>query len=365
MTAWEDYLSRIYYNPKHPASFEGPQKLYHVVKKDGKYDLSLHTIRKWLSRQEPYSLQRPLRRTFQRNRVVVSGIDDQWEMDLMDMTKYKQDNEDTSFVLVVIDVFSKFLWLRGLQNKQGSNVANALQNILKDGRQPVRIRSDKGQEFNAKVVRKLLNDKGIHHFVSQNETKANIAERVIKTIKSKIVRYFTHTQRYKYIHHLQDFAHSYNATEHSTIGVAPNQVTTEKETSIWWKIYWPSKIKVKSQNSRRPYTFIIGNLVRISHLRNVFSREYDERWTGELFKISGRRMRGGIPVYTLNDFQDDPIKGSFYQSELQKVDKKETDGWKIEKVLKKRGRGEKKQLYVKWLHYPTKFNSWVEERDLI
>jgi hypothetical protein len=42
-------------------------------------------------------------------------------------------------------------------------------------------------------------------------------ERVIKTIKSKMHRYFTHAQSYKYIGELQKFAGSYNKTYHRTI----------------------------------------------------------------------------------------------------------------------------------------------------
>ena len=54
------------------------------------------------------SLQRPLRRKFKRNRVISKGIDDQWDADLMDMTKFSKDNDGYSYILVVIDIFSKF-----------------------------------------------------------------------------------------------------------------------------------------------------------------------------------------------------------------------------------------------------------------
>ncbi|VDI01276.1 Hypothetical predicted protein [Mytilus galloprovincialis] len=54
-----------------PASYAGPDKLYRFVRTDGKFVLSKYKIRKWLQRQEPYSLQRQLKRSFKRNRVVV------------------------------------------------------------------------------------------------------------------------------------------------------------------------------------------------------------------------------------------------------------------------------------------------------
>lgn len=60
-------------------------------------------------------------------------------------------------------------------------------------------------------------------------------------------------------------------------------------------------------------------------------------------------MRKGIPVYTLEDDDDEVITGTFYQPELQKVDATDEDTYKIEKILKIRGRGRNKQHFVKWL----------------
>ena len=108
----------------------------------------------------------------------------------------------------------------------------------------------------------------------------------------------------------------------------------------------------------------MGDHVRISHLKTIFTRAYDETYTGELFKVSKRYYRGTIPVYRLKDMLDEEIKGTFYQSELQKVDMDPDQTWKIEKVLKSRGKGQNKQYLVKWKYYPTKFNSWVKASDL-
>jgi hypothetical protein len=58
MSTWQKYLKDIYYNPANPASLSGPDKLFHFVQKDGKYNLSKYKLRKWFSSQEPYSLQR-------------------------------------------------------------------------------------------------------------------------------------------------------------------------------------------------------------------------------------------------------------------------------------------------------------------
>ena len=85
---------------------------------------------------------------------------------------------------------------------------------------------------------------------------------------------------------------------------------------------------------------------------------------GEIFKISQRILRGGLPVYRIKDFNDDEIKGTFYQSELQKTDVKDDDLWKVEKILKTRGKGRHKQYFVNWLHWANKFNSWIPANNV-
>lgn len=176
--SWEDYLAQIYYDPSAAGSFTGVDKLFRYVQNEGKYNISKYKVRKWLQRQEPYSLQRPVRRHYRRNKVIVAGIDDQWDADLMDMTKFKKENDGVQYVLLVIDIFSKYLWMQPLKYKKGPTTARAFENILSEGRQPTKLRTDKGQEFRSKAFNTVLTDRNINHFYSQNtEMKANYAER--------------------------------------------------------------------------------------------------------------------------------------------------------------------------------------------
>lgn len=361
MTPWEDYLKEIYFDPKNPASFSGPAKLYQFVQKDGKFDISRYKIRKWLQQQEPYSLQRPNRLHFKRTPIVVAGIDDQWSADLMDMVKFSDSNNGVKYILVVVDTFSKYLWLRPLKDKTGASVAKAFSDIFNEGRKPNRIRTDKGQEFRANVVKDLMQSKNIKQLFAENESKAAISERAIKTIKSKILRYLTYKNSFNYIDELQNFSDGYNKTTHRTIDMAPKDVTENNEEDVRISTYFN---RPKSQAKLSKYRFKPGDRVRITHLRNKFSREYDQRWTGEVFTIAQRFHRGQKPIYRLKDYNGEDISGSFYQPELQKVNLKDDELFKIEKVIRERGRGNNKQYFVKWLYWPKKFNSWVKARDI-
>ena len=360
--ALENYLKNIYYNPSKPASFSGPDKLYQFVKKDGKYMISKYRIRKWLQREEAYSLQREARKPLKRSRIVVAGIDDQWSADLMDMVKFVESNQGVRFILVVIDVFSKHLWLQPLKDKKGPSIVEAFRTIFNKGRKPKRIRTDKGQEFRAKVVQSLFKSKSIRHMFAESDVKASVSERVIKTIKSKIYRYFTHKQSYEYVNELQSFAEGYNKTVHRTIDMSPIDVRRDNEEEARLATY------LSRQKTERPintliFKFKVGDYVRISHTRNIFTRAYDESWTGEIFKVSQRFVRDGVPLYRLTDYNGtEEIKGSFYTSELSKTQPPET--FKVEKILKTRGKGNDKQYYVKFLHYPKQFNQWILANDI-
>ena len=211
----DKYLSSIYYDPKHPGSYAGPAKLYKVVKAAGK-KITLHQIREWLKGQETYTLHRRVRHKFPRNRVVVAGIDDQWDTDLMDMVSLSKHNDGVKYVLVAIDIFSRYTWMRPLKSKQGKDVIEAFASIFSEGRKPRALRSDKGTEYTGRLTQQYLREQHVKHFVTQNEVKANYAERVIKTIKGRIFKYFTKKQTYEYIDILKDFVSSYNHTYHGS-----------------------------------------------------------------------------------------------------------------------------------------------------
>ena len=92
----------------------------------------------------------------------------------------------------------------------------------------------------------------------------------------------------------------------------------------------------------------MGDTIRITGLKNPFTKDFHQKLSSEIFKISKRARRDGIPIYKLVYFLSEDIKGRFYQSELQKVSLKEDKLWKIEKILRtKRAKGKPKEYLVR------------------
>jgi hypothetical protein len=83
-----------------------------------------------------------------------------------------------------------------------------------------------------------------------------------------------------------------------------------------------------------------------------------------VFKVVGRLLKQGIPMYKLIDLNAEIIVGLFYTAELQKVNKDENSLWFIERILKKRKKNKKLQYFVEWQGFPKTFNSWIDADDV-
>ena len=79
----EKTLTSICLDPSQPASFGGLDAVYRAVKEKGKNNVSRKKFRDWLSQQDVYTLHKPARRRYQRRRVIVFGIDEQFQADLV------------------------------------------------------------------------------------------------------------------------------------------------------------------------------------------------------------------------------------------------------------------------------------------
>ncbi len=180
----DKYLSSVYYDPKRAGGLGGVDRLYKDVRKEGKFEISRMEIQKWLMIQDTYMLHKPMRRNFKRNRVIVGGIDQQWQMDLADMQSMQsmqKFNDGYRYLLVCIDVFSKYAWLVPLKNKTGPSLVEAFKVILSSGRKPEKIMTDQGTEFLNRHFRALMKEEDIELYNTYNETKASIVERLIRS----------------------------------------------------------------------------------------------------------------------------------------------------------------------------------------
>jgi hypothetical protein len=106
----EKALAEVYTDPRQPGSFGGVDKVQRGLKKVKKIKASAKEVKTWLSKKDTYTKFMYARRNFRRNPVIAPHIDAQWQGDLADMGNIRQDNNNVWFLLVLIDVVSKYVW---------------------------------------------------------------------------------------------------------------------------------------------------------------------------------------------------------------------------------------------------------------
>lgn len=262
---------------------------------------------------------------------------------------------------MVIDCFSKYVFTALLKRKNTDAIITAFKEILSNTTQrPERLASDKGGEFNSLKFKQFMKANDIIYNHTNNEdTKCGIVERCIRTLKSKISKYLTYKNTYKYIDVLPDIVKSYNNTYHRTIKMAPSEVNEKNILQVYrnMKESWHIPAKKKYPKIK------VGDYVRMSKSKTVFEKGYLKNWTEEIFKVQ-TVIRGNPILYRLVDLADEEIEGTFYEAEIQKIIFDKNAIRAIETIIKQRRQGKNIQYFVKWRGYPSKFNSWIDSKSV-
>ena len=182
-------------------------------------------------------------------------------------------------------------------------------------------------------------------------------------MRLKLSRFMTENNTGRWCDVMQDAVTSYNSTYHRTVRQRPADIRPGLTEQIAWRNQYERGPKPPKEEGA--YRFEVGDMVRLSHLAKVFRREYGERWSLEVFRISERRRRGPFNIYSVQDLQKEEVLGSWYQKELQGVSVDVTGNFVVEHVLRKRTVRGQTQHLVKWKGYPKKFNSWLSSADFV
>ena len=285
-------------------------KLYRDLSRPGSFTSK---IRRYLRHNVTHSLHKYRRRTFPRRRIVTHFPGQIIQSDLIDMQKYSMINSGYNFILVVIDCFSKKLWTYALKSKRGSETAECLRTIFTKMRYPVQsIIFDQGLEYVNQYVHSLLKEYNIHSYHIKTQHKASTAERVNKTIKESIWKYFTETDKKRWIDILPEIQENYNNTFHETIKMAPNEVTWKNKDKVF-KTMFP-KIRSRIQCRLKK-----GDRVRIALFKDIFEKGYTQNWSKDIFTIVGVFQRNGVCWYRLADSEKHIYPKAKYFFELNKV----------------------------------------------
>jgi hypothetical protein len=354
----EQGLRDIYYNPK--TGFQTPEKLYLRAISDG-LEVTRNQAKKWINEQDTYTRYRQVFRRHKFRQTFVQTLGEQLQMDLVDMSKYNDKNKGYRWILTSIEILSRYAFTVPVYRKTALTMKDAVSNCLEQfknhfGKYPKFIQFDQGTEFYNKEVKSLLNKHNIEFFSTYSDKKAAVVERFNRTLKAIMWKYFYSASTYKWLDVLQDLTDNYNSSINRSIKTTPDSVNESNWTDVWKTLF--------SHDLGKPSEpkFAVGESVRISKYKSVFTKRYEANFTEELFTVT-EVYHGHPNTYTIEDSAGEPIIGRFYEQELYSAEGREPD-FKIEKVLRRRTVKGKKMAFIKWLGYDNKLNSWIPAGDI-
>lgn len=163
-------------------------------------------------------IHRDARKYYQRRKFIMYAINETIQIDLIELQKFKDENNGNRYILIAIDVFSKMAFSEPQMDKTGPETTRAMRVIIRkfldhhNQHMIKHIMSDAGKEFLNRTMKRMLDQAGIHHYVTFSNLKASIVERVIRTIKRQLYMAFSINGNYKWLDILQEIMDRYNDT---------------------------------------------------------------------------------------------------------------------------------------------------------
>ena len=216
----ESLLTEIYNDPADPGSYGGINALLNRARSKDPTTSRKDVVR-FLRKQDGYTMHRMPVRRFKRRSYKAHHPNRVVQADLADIQLLAKHNDGYRFILVLIDAFSRMLYVRPLKNKSAETVTRAFQDIFEKelAGAPLKfLHTDAGTEFLNRTLRALLKKRSVKLMHSDNvETKAAMAERVIRTLKHRIYSYFTQNNTFRWIDVLEKVRSAYNSAYHQSI----------------------------------------------------------------------------------------------------------------------------------------------------
>ena len=273
-------------------------------------------IADFLRQNQTSSLFKPVRHKFPTRRIKTYFP---FQMCMSDTINYRQyampTNDNYKYIMVVIDVFSKKAWAAPMKRLRDFDAVLAMESMLaKMPEIPQNLVTDMGTEYYNSKMSALFDRYGIKHYSIRGRHKACVAERFIRTLKSRLEKYFWAKKSHRWIDVLDQFIANYNATYHRSIKMAPDDVTESNRRQVFATLY------PKLQDNTTP-RLSKGDRVRILRQKNIFEKGYTRNWSEEIYVIVEALSDSGVDFYKIADLEGNTLPRYKYYWQLNLVAK--------------------------------------------
>lgn len=302
-------LSEIYYNPE--TGFIGKEILYRrAVNKNSQ--ITKRMVHDWLDSQQTSQLY--LQKKAKENKQKIIGPIGHYQADLMFFPQYKRYNNGYIGVLNVIGILSRKAYSEPIKNKFIITIKEALSKIInrirEEGDKIIILQTDNGSEFKASSIKLYLSEEGIEQeFCTEGDKSClGVVERFNGTLRLRIMKYMSFTNKNEWYPVLQNFINNYNSSYHVGIKDVPNEMDFEKQLEKYFDIL------EENLKSKRP-DFEKGEFVRVRNKAGIFNKT-GEIWSRKVYKIIGVNLNS-VRVENI-DNENDAFRVKF--KDILKID---------------------------------------------
>jgi len=266
-------------------------------------------------------LMKPVIKKFKRRPVVTTYINDIWGADLLDVSNMSKYNKNYTFLLIIIDIYSRYAFVIALKNKSAEEVLGAFEKFKTT---PHNLWVDEGKEFFNSDMKAYCKKHNINMYHTYTGLKSVFAERFNRTLRDLMFEYLNSYDTKNYLDELPKLVDKYNNTFHKSIKETPYNVYVKGKLP-------KQKIYLQDEEAK----FKIGDYVRKVVVKKLFEKGYTAKWSEDIYIIDNIDDDQVPIMYGLKDLQGGNVKGKFYKSQLLKSEfRGKVDNNKVKEMIK-------------------------------
>ena len=273
-------------------------------------------VKQFLHSKASYTKHRQAKRKHDRLPVRCRFINEIWCMDLAQVDKLADSNGGIKYLMLIVDVFSRFVRVGTMRNKSAETAKACFINLCSEKNDlmfPRKLWIDSGKEFLADF-KNFCEDAGIRVYSTHTEKKALFAERYIQSFKNILYRFLEERKTTHHKKHLQEFVNTMNSRVNNTTGLAPKDVRNHH----YLQVLHSSRQQMKIPKLRKP-KLQPGDKVRLAYAEKSFRKGYKAQFSDDVYEIVRITTIKPVVTYQVKDETGETLKGRYYEQELQKT----------------------------------------------
>ena len=237
---------------------------------------------------------------------IVGQKGGSYQGDLMFLEQYSKQNKNYKGMALFIHVDTRMLYAYPFKTKSMTEMHTIVKKFLEEiNHEIVGLTTDSGVEWKNAQVSRLLTENNIEHFVTDpgNHTVLSRVDRVTRTLREKIERWFKVTGKVIWIDVIEKIVYAYNHAFHHGIDMEPASAGEDDEARI--------RVEARQRGAKAVKEFEalqVGDQVRLLMDSAAFVKKTQARYSDEVYTIDSKdgfsfRIRSAAGVLQRKKYQ--------------------------------------------------------------